>query len=526
MERRHLVGPLPLEPEAKKVGKEVMIAIPSICFVDWIRTLPEEALRNQPALSIWNAWSELQAGHIRAAERAIDLSEQTWKAQGDNSHRAEILFLRSRVARCRAEGRLAVSLGEQVISAIGDTPSPLRVLTMLVISRGHMIVGSPIEAEAAAMDAVKLAQEDPNGPEFTIGVSLAYVGKAQVKQCRLAHALETFNEANDICASSPEGVPVHVTISMSDVLIERNELDHATELLTSAMSRVRLENLGVLKPEIWINLAKIAYAQRNTEGTLLTLEHIISWSRRTGSRICLARAEGLRARVWLDHGEFERVQSWLDRCGLDEDSDVSYEHEEAYFALARLLLRQYVATNKVSYSDRGLRILRQLGTEALNQKRNLDALRAMTLGALGRQDRGDMTKAFSHLERGLNTAVAERAFRAFLDEGDAMLRLAQTARDGGMVNPHLDSLIAAFDHDNGAERLQGVSQSDPQVVELSKREHEILRYIAAGLTNQEIADRMFISVNTVKTHLKHIFTKVGATSRAQAIARSFSIGLL
>src|SRR3569833_1687822 len=235
-------------------------------IVDWIRTLPEEALRNQPALSIWNAWSELQAGHIRAAERAIDLSEQTWKAQGDNSHRAEILFLRSRVARCRAEGRLAVSLGEQVISAIGDTPSPLRVLTMLVISRGHMIVGSPIEAEAAAMDAVKLAQEDPNGPEFTIGVSLAYVGKAQVKQCRLAHALETFNEANDICASSPEGVPVHVTISMSDVLIERNELDHATELLTSAMSRVRLENLGVLKPEIWINLAKIAYAQRNAGG--------------------------------------------------------------------------------------------------------------------------------------------------------------------------------------------------------------------------------------------------------------------
>ena len=496
-------------------------------IVEWIRTLPEEALLGQPALSIWNAWAELQAGHVRAAERAIDLSEQAWKAQGDSSHRGEILFLRSRVARCRAEGRLAISLGEQALNHFPEEASTMRMMTLLSIARGHMLVGSPVDAGAVAQEACRIGQESPDTQECTWGMALAHVGLSQARQCHLTHAMGTYQEAIEICDRPSSSVPLHVPVFMSETMIERNEIDAAADLLAGVITRTRQENIGVIKPEIWLQLARISNAQKNPEGTLSTLDHIITWSRRTGSRVGLARAEAMRASIWLEQGAVDRVKSWLDRCGIDEDTEASYDQADACMVLARLLMQQYLATGKVSHSDRALRILRQLGSEALNQKRNMDAVKVMILGAVARQDRGDTAKAQMHMERSLSIAMPERAVRAFLDEGDPILKLAQILRDSGAVTGHqIDSLIAAFDHENGADKRHSASHVDPQVVELSKREHEILRFIAAGLTNQEIADRMFISVNTVKTHLKHIFTKIGATSRAQAIARAFAIGLL
>jgi len=192
---------------------------------------------------------------------------------------------------------------------------------------------------------------------------------------------------------------------------------------------------------------------------------------------------------------------------------------------AKLLLNQCRSSGNTAYCDRALRILRQLGSEALRDKRNLDAVKALVLGALARYERGDTAKAFSHLDRALSMAMPERAVRAFLDQGDAMLRLAQTAKERGHATSHVDAVIAAFDN-TVADKGPNAPENSARIVELSRREEEILRFVAAGLTNREIADRMFISVNTVKTHLKHVFSKIGATSRAQAIARAFALGLL
>lgn len=74
-----------------------------------------------------------------------------------------------------------------------------------------------------------------------------------------------------------------------------------------------------------------------------------------------------------------------------------------------------------------------------------------------------------------------------------------------------------------------IRQREPQkaqLIDISRREREILRLIAAGLTNTEIADRLFVSVNTVKTHVKHIFSKLDVESRAQAVACAISQGWL
>jgi LuxR family maltose regulon positive regulatory protein len=236
-------------------------------------------------------------------------------------------------------------------------------------------------------------------------------------------------------------------------------------------------------------------------------------------------AESFRARIWLAEGNPAKTEAWLERCSLDEEGDIPNDQEPAYYVQACFLMHQHRTSGNSSYCGRALHILRQLGNQALTDNRRLDAVQALVLGAIARDEVGDMAKAFAQLERAFSIALPERAIRVFLDEGDAMYRLVQMARDRGSMGAELNVLIEAFDH-IVADKRQNVPPPEARVVELSKREQEILRYVAAGLTNQEIADRMFISVNTVKTHLKHIFSKVGATSRAQAIARAYTLGLL
>lgn len=493
--------------------------------VAWIQTLPDDAVRAQPSLSLWSAWAELQAGHTRAAERAIDLADQVWKSRSDTSHRGEVLFLRSRVARCRAEGRLSVSLGEQALANLGDRETSLRALAYISISRGYMIEGLPVDAEVAARDAYGIAHDAMEPNEEVMGMAIAHMGRAQASQGRLSDAWNTYQHAVAVYGRRPAGVPIHITLYLAESQIDRNELDEATTLLGEATLRVRQETMSVLKPDLWLQRARLSFAQGNSEAALSTVDHLLSWSRRHGSRVSVATAEALRARIWLKEGDYKKTQAWLDRSCLDDDADVSHEQEAAYFVLARFLLHEFRTFGRLTAADKALRILRRLGAEALKNKRPLDAAQAMLLGGITRQERGDTAKAMSHLDRALDITLPERALRLLLDEGEDLLRLAHLAREAGRGHGHVEELIAAFDA-QGADPPHASEPTDPRIVELSTREQEILRFVASGLTNQEIADRMFISVNTVKTHLKHIFAKVGAASRAQAIARAFGLGIL
>lgn len=514
-------------------------------LVDWIHTLPEEALRAQPLLSLWDSWSKLQAGHVRASERALDLAEQEWKTRGEARYRGETLYLRSQIARSRGEGPLTVSLAEQALAALPQSVNKIRIMSMLSIAVGRYISGEPVEAEIAARDAhqlahggevipspavaagdgvSKLADDTAPRPQLLddeiVGMSAAYLGRALTKQGRLTEAWDTFQQA-----FSRHAVPLNLSIFFSELLIERDELGQAAQLLDNALQRARDENAGLYKTLIWMMIARIAYAQGDSEAAMSTLDHILSWSRKNGSRVVQGQAEAFRARIWLDSGDHPKFQAWLDRYSIDEDADIPYDQEPAYYVFARFLLHQCRISTNSQYCDRALRILKQLETEATADKRNIDVVQALALSAVTRFERGDTATAFAHLERALSLSIPERAVRPFLEEGEPMLRLAQYARDRGVARDHIDSLIAAFDRNFGDKRPDP-SSHESRIVELTKREQEILRYVAAGLTNQEIAGRMFISVNTVKTHLKHIFSKIGATSRAQAIARAFALGLL
>ena len=136
---------------------------------------------------------------------------------------------------------------------------------------------------------------------------------------------------------------------------------------------------------------------------------------------------------------------------------------------------------------------------------------------------GRLDLAQSNLTEALHCAAPEGCLRTFVEAGETIRRLVgeNRAKD---LQPFIGQVLNAFSPN---PKTQMKSQPTAELPEpLSENKAEVLQFVAQGLSNQEYADRLVISITTVKTHVGNIFLKLGVTSRTQAIARAEALGLL
>jgi LuxR family maltose regulon positive regulatory protein len=227
----------------------------------------------------------------------------------------------------------------------------------------------------------------------------------------------------------------------------------------------------------------------------------------------------------LATGDLAAAVRWTNDRGLGPDDEVSYTREPEYLLLARVLLVE-------GHVDPALALLDRLRSLAERQGRvgsvlEVDALRAVAIAA-----GGDATSALAALSEALALAQPEGYVRVFVDEGVEMsallVRLVAAKRDDeAWAEParlaYVGRLMRAFETNHGvAEPTAGRrGVGAPGLVEpLSEREIEVLRLLAAGKSNHEIAAELFVALDTVKKHVSHILAKLGATNRTEATARA------
>ena len=151
-------------------------------------------------------------------------------------------------------------------------------------------------------------------------------------------------------------------------------------------------------------------------------------------------------------------------------------------------------------------------------------IRSLALKALGLQALNDVDRALASLQQALCLAEPEDYLRTFIDYGPPMQQLLQQAAAQGICPAYVSKLLDAFP---GLRSKSKIQNPKPKVIEvLNERELSILRLMAAGLSNREIADELYLSVNTIKWYSSQIYGKLGVRRRTEAVDRAHELGIL
>jgi LuxR family maltose regulon positive regulatory protein len=170
--------------------------------------------------------------------------------------------------------------------------------------------------------------------------------------------------------------------------------------------------------------------------------------------------------------------------------------------------------------DEALALLQKLIAYAGERGRAHLLVRARVARTSALAMQGKKVEAFAGLLTCLPSAATEGYVSTFVDQGEVLHKLLLEVREQAPagLKAYIEKILQGFQPVGNPPARRGL--------ELSEREQEILSLVAAGLSNQEIAGRLVISITTVKTHLGNIFNKLGVTSRTQALSRAGELGLL
>jgi LuxR family maltose regulon positive regulatory protein len=259
--------------------------------------------------------------------------------------------------------------------------------------------------------------------------------------------------------------------------------------------------------------APIFYAQGEVERALAVVGQGYQTAMQTG----LVDAEWFLTReaaIRLQEGDLAYVERWAEAAALSVEDELEYLRVEQHLLYARLLL----ARGRDADLRRWLARLERFTRE---HDLNRSLLSVYLLQALAADIQGGRELVHDRLVRALEIAAPQDYVRALLDEGPRLLALLPAARRAAPA--FVDRVL---EHADARSAVEPAGQAAKGLVEpLSERELEVLRLIAAGLANREIADELYIAVGTVKRHINHIYGKLGVHSRTQALARARDLSL-
>lgn len=505
-------------------------------LLEWFRALPDLLVRAQPLLCIYHASALHVINQVEEAEARLQDAERALKASPSAEERGIALSvaanIRANLARYQGDLERYLTLGQQALDLLPEeAPLPLRAVPTMQIAHRFLVSGEMTVATAQQVrEAVTFSAI--SGYELVAFRCLTLQARLYHLQGRLKAAAAVYEEAGQ---ATPAGVVQVLTakaaycFGLGDLLREWNHLDEAERLLTQGVEQVR-EAASSFADEVLaghVALARLLGARGQSAQAVETLEAFaqLAEARRFAPPLRAAVAAA-RAQLDLMQGHLEAAERWARSSGLAAtDKDLCYPQEPAYLLLARIRIaqaREYAAA--IPLQD-VLALLERLLADAEGKGRKGSVLEILLVQALALHALHDRRRALTTLERALVLAAPEGYMRLFVDEGAPMRDLLRQARARRIVPAYVATLLAAFGE--GEKRAEVSSSSPDLLIELlTAREREVLRLLAEGASNREIARRLVLSLGTVKKYVSTLCSKLGVQSRTQALARARALHLL
>jgi LuxR family maltose regulon positive regulatory protein len=492
----------------------------------WFESLPKDLVYSRPKLCIYRGWLQILTGTAKDATRCVHITEQLLCSAThlEKAKEQEILglvtCLKARIALKNRELGKAGAFAHKTLDYIIQG-SPIHGHVAIIKGLAAFWGGDLETADQALREAVSISQEC-NHRFMTVEATI-WLGYIKTLRGQLFQAVKLYRDALQLAdLGENRKLPIAGSATIGIALVERewNNLEVAESLLLDGYDMCNLFG----NPQPWhIAMAHVKNAQGNQVDALDEIQRAEQLE--TGSEVAFAHLniELGQVRLWLSPvgGNLTDAVRWAQDSGLEAADTPSFSQRVAYTMLARVLIAQ-------GEMDTASGLLAKLRDDAEMGGRKGDLIEILALYALSLQNQENTDQALATLEKALALGEPEGYIRVFVDEGPPMARLLYDAANRGISQRYARRLLSAFPvaEPELADSLRTRAPKPEFVEPLSERELEILQLIAKGLTNSEIASRLYVSLNTVKSHTRNIYGKLGTHSRTQAVARARALGIL
>ena len=514
-------------PEAQRLRR-------SRTIVGWLQALPDQVVRQRPVLGTASAWMCLVEGDLDGvearlldAERALEASptDALDRSRGDDALRtvpAWIAIYRASVAQALGDTAGTAEQARRALELAGPEDHFARggaagFLGLASWADGDLEVAVDTFTQAVTSLGAAGNLADELGSTVVLADMWQARGRPHKARRLYEQALET--------AEQHPGVPLATTgdlhVGLADVLREHGELDAAEHHLHASKALGEAASLPENHHRWHLARAGLLRAHGDLDGAVAELDQAKS-RYLPGFFPDVRPIPAALARVRIAQGRLGDAWDWAHDHHVTTTDDLSYLVEFSHLTLARLLIAQYRADADPAGLNDVLGLLGRLLAAAQEAGRGCSVVDAHLLQALAHDARGQQDEALAQLDRALADAVPAGYVRLFLDEGAPMLTLLRAAEQ----RPESGELARAVLRAGAAPEAVSRPAATPALDGLSEREVEVLRLLATSLTGPEISRQLFMSVNTFRTHTRHIFTKLDVQTRRAAVARAAELDLL
>jgi LuxR family maltose regulon positive regulatory protein len=484
-----------------------------VTLLRWFQALPEHVVRASPRLCCDYSWPLILTGQLEAAESYLGQASEA--ADEDPVLLRQIVTAQVQIARTRGDDSRTIELSRQILPLLTEQDLAERSVVMVNLGAAHCNRGDLAEADQSMREALQASEKTDN--TFVKWVSLHFLGRVEAARGRLRRASALYQQVLSEGEQGGPSMPLAMAhLDLSGLLHEWDDLDRAHDHLQQSLDLARRD--GHLEVEISGHrlLAMLRQAQGRNADAFQALENA---HRLAGEAnlppLARARNAACHVQMALAQGDLATATRWADR--MWDDADASSFYPRLNLTQARLFMAEDRQAAAIEWLESCSETAAQRGLGwGMIRTRVLQALAAPTPDA-----------ALPFLAEALTLAEPEGFVRTFIDEGASLAALLPCAAEQGIVRPYVARLLAAFELD--ASRKTGAPTPSPQqplIEPLSKRELEVLRLTTEGLTNQEIAQALYVSINTVKTHLRNVYGKLGVANRREAAAKATTLGLI
>jgi LuxR family maltose regulon positive regulatory protein len=449
----------------------------------WIEILPLDIMQAQPQLCIAYCWALLftfqSERMVPFLQQVQDILDKTPDSQDKvmQQLRGEVAAIQATQASLKGDLKQTIARSQQALAWLPAEDLWTRGTLVFFQGVAYYMTGNMLKAQHAYQEALSLNQSAGNH-----ALSLlvhCYLARLSVTVGRLQDALRILEaaraqaEQHDRHLSFEGGL---LAIELSNIYYQQNEMDAAYTLVTRGIEIGKtLASTGVLRAG-YTALAR--------------------WQQARG------QVEEIRSLLWqIDQMKQPASVLWIEAelQAYRLQWEIMQHHETA--------IERRLAEQEVQHAE--------------DEQRPGSIISITVLQAKAFSARSDQVLALKAIQRALSLAAPERFMRVFLDEGEPIKGLLQQAVTHSIQSSYVIQLLRSF-----SEAASRSPHTQLFLDPLSERELEVLQCIMRGQSNQTIADHLQVSLNTVKTHMSHIFAKLHVNSRTQAVARANELQLI